>query len=338
MMAKGRARVSPRKLEMASEIKDLYKKYKVMAIADVSKVPTAQLQQIRRKLRDQVEFKVVKKRVALKALEELGVEAQSLEKYVQGTVMLAFSDLNPFQLYKLVTRERIPIEAKPGQRVEKEVVIPAGETPITPGPMLGVLGKLKIPYEVKGGKVHVRKDTVVAKPGDVISPELASILLKLNVKPFEVGIDLIAAMDGGVVIPKESLKIDVEAFRKELSDAASEAIRLAVGIGYIEVPEALQSLLATAAMEAERLAEAAFIPLPGLIEPAVRRALQEEAALIALLGERAKELGLEPVAAPAAAPAAQPVAEQKKEEKREEEEKKEEEVDISAGLEGLFGF
>ncbi|MEN2999036.1 MAG: 50S ribosomal protein L10 [Acidilobaceae archaeon] len=336
-MMRSKARVSKRKLEMAQEIKELYQRHKVMAIADVSKVPTAQLQVIRKKLRDSIEFRVVKKRVALKALEELGVDASKLGDYVQGTVMLAFSDANPFELYKLITKERIPIEAKPGQKVEKEVVVPAGETPITPGPMLGVLGKLKIPYEVKGGKVHVRKDTVVAKPGDVISPELASILMKLNIKPFEIGVELLAAMDGGVLIPRDSLKIDVEAFKRDLSDAAAEAIRFAVGIGFIEVPEALQALLVTAHAEAERLAEEVVVPVPGLIEPAIRRALQEESALIAALGERAKELGLE-VAAPAAAPAAQPVAEEKKEEKREEEEKKEEEVDVASGLSGLFGF
>jgi large subunit ribosomal protein L10 len=58
---------------------------------------------------------------------------------------------------------------------------------------------------------------------------------------------------------------------------------------------------------------------------------------VAALGERAKDLGLEPVQTVKQVTPREERREAKVEEERREEEK-EEEVDISAGLESLFGF
>ncbi|MGI0019661.1 MAG: hypothetical protein ACREAY_04240 [Nitrososphaera sp.] len=42
--------------------------------------------------------------------------------------------------------------------------------------------------KIDGGTIWVNRDTVVAKPGDAISMQLASLLSKLNIKPIEAGI------------------------------------------------------------------------------------------------------------------------------------------------------
>ncbi len=337
MLAARRAKIQPWKTEAVRELKKLFTDHSVVGIADLTGMPTAQLQIIRRNLRGEVKFKVAKKTLVIKALEELGIETSNIEPYLRGTVMLMFSDMNPFKLYKLLESSKIPIEAKPGQVVDKEIIVPEGKTEITPGPMLGVLGKFKIPYEVREGKVYIRKATVIAKPGTVISPELASLLLKLNIKPFEVWLEPLAVYDNGVVIPRENLKLDLEAVKRDLGEALGEALRLSVEIIDLEVPEALQLAIIKAERLAETLAENLAIPLPGLIEASIRRALAEELLIEIALGDKARELGLEPIARPekaaaTPAPAAAPVEEEKKEEE------KKEEVDISSGLESLFGF
>ncbi|MEM4900958.1 MAG: 50S ribosomal protein L10 [Acidilobaceae archaeon] len=294
LVSRKKAKVQPWKIEVIKIIKELFTKHSTVAIIDISSIPTAQLQSIRRRLRDKIIFKVAKKTLILKALEELKVDSSIISNYLKGTTMLAFSNENPFRLYRIITSEKIPIEAKPGQKVDKEVVVPEGETSITPGPMLGVLGKLKIPYEVRGGKVYIKKATVVAKPGDTISPELASILLKLGIKPLEIGLDPLAVYDNGIVIPRENLRIDIVALKKEIEDTISEALQLAIGISYIELPEALQTLLVTSYREVDKLAETLAIPLPDIIEQAIIRAIREETLIITALGEKAKELGIQP--------------------------------------------
>jgi len=89
-------------------------------------------------------------------------------------------------------------------------------------------------------------------------------------------------------------------------------------------------------MEARAVALAAAVPLSGIVEEALISAETEANAVVAALGDKAKELGLEAAVAPA--PAAPAPTEKEEEAEEEEEEEKEEEVDLSEGLGGLFGM
>jgi len=253
--------------------------------------------------------------------------------------MLLFTDMNPFKMARLIESERVPMPAKPGQVTDKEIVIPEGDTGIQPGPMLSVFGKLRIPYEIRKGKVYVKKDTVVAKPGDVISTDLAGLLQQLGIQPFEVGLKLVVAYDNGVFIPRDELIVDLEAFKNDVMEAAKEAIGLAAEIVYLPVPEAVEMILVKAEASIQAIAGETGFLTPDVAEYVIGRAESEVLAIIAALGDKAKELGIEEIPQPVA-PAAPAEAEAAEEEKKEEEEKEEEEkeVDLSEGLGGLFGF
>jgi large subunit ribosomal protein L10 len=170
----------------------------------------------------------------------------------------------------------------------------------------------------------------------VISEELAGLLQTLGITPFEISLKILAMYDDGVMIPRDQLLFDIEEVKNDFINAAKEAIGLAVEIVYPAVPEAVEAALAKAFLEAKAVAGETGLLLPGLEEDIIARAVQEELAVIAALGDKAKELGLEAVATPAPAPARE--EEKKEEEKKEEEEEKEEEVDLSEGLGGLFGM
>ncbi len=327
------------KKRVVAELEELFRKYPVVGIADLTGMPTAQLQQIRKKFRKQIYFKVAKKRLILLAAERAGIDREKLEKYLTGSIMLLFTDMNPFKLARLIESEKVPVAAKPGQVTDREIVIPEGDTGITPGPMLGVFGKLRIPYEIRKGTVYVKKDTVVAKPGDVITEELAGLLQQLGIMPFEVGLKLTAVYDRGVIIPREELLIDLEQFKADVMAAAQEALGLAAEIVFAAVPEAVEAALAKAEAAIAAVAGETGFLTPDVAEYAIGRAVSEALVIVAALGDKAKELGIEevPVAAPAAA--AEAGGEEKEEAAEEEkEEEKEEEVDLGEGLGGLFGF
>ncbi len=330
------------KKKVVEELVELFTKYPVVGIADLTGMPTKQLQLIRKKFRKQVVFKVAKKNLILLAAEKAGLPKEKLEEALQGSPMVLFTKMNPFKLARLIESEKVPIPAKPGQVADKEIVIPEGDTGITPGPMLSVFGKLRIPYEIRKGTVYVKKDTVVAKPGDVISSDLAGLLQQLGITPFEIGIKLIAAIDNGVLIPRDELIIDLEQVKQDVALAALEAIGLATEIVFMAVPEAVEAALLNAEKAIVALVGETGFLTPDVAEYAVRRAISEELALITALGDKAKELGIEEIpvaAAPApAAPAAEAAEGGAEEEKKEEEEEKEADVDIGEGLSGLFGF
>ena len=327
------------KKRVVAELEELFTKYPVVGIADLTGMPTKQLQLIRKKFRKQVYFKVAKKRLILLAAERAGLPREKIEEFIQGSTMLLFTVINPFKLARMIEQEKVPVPAKPGQVTDKEIVIPEGDTGITPGPMLSVFGKLRIPYEIRKGTVYVKKDTVVAKPGDVISTDLAGLLQQLGIMPFEVGLKLVAVLDRGVIIPRDQLLFDLDEFAADVATAAREAITLAAEIVFFAVPEAVELAIAQAERGIAAIASETGFLTPDVAEYVVGGAAREALALIAALGDTAKELGIEevPVAAPAAAPAAEAGGE---EEKKEEEEEKEEEpeVDLSEGLGGLFGF
>ena len=329
-------RIPEWKRRVVEELADLFRKYPVVGIADLTGMPTKQLQLIRKKFRKQIVFKVAKKNLILRAVEEAGLDRSLFEEYIRGSPMLLFTTMNPFKLARMIESEKVPIPAKPGQVTDREIIVPEGDTGIRPGPMLSVLGKLKIPYEIRKGTVYVRKDTVVAKPGDTISQELAGLLQQLGIMPFEIGIKIAAAYDNGVMIPREDLIIDLDQFKSEVLEAGREAIGLAAEIVFAPIPEAVEIALTTAVRSVALLAGETGFLTPDVAEYVVSKAIAEELAVIAALGEKAKELGVEEIPAPAAAPAAEEA--KAEEEKEEEEEEEEKEVDIGEGLGGLFGF
>ncbi|MEM1873066.1 MAG: 50S ribosomal protein L10 [Acidilobaceae archaeon] len=333
-------KVQPWKLEVVEELKTLFTKHSTVMIADLTSTPTNVVQKIRKELRKVGETRVAKKTLILKAVESLGFDKSSLEDTLRGTTLLIFTNENPFRLYSIIESLKVSVDAKPGQIAPKDIVVPEGPTNIPAGPMLGVLGRLKIPYEVRGGKAYIKKSTVVVKAGQTITPEVASVLQKIGVKPIEVSLKVVAAYDRGVVIPASSLKLDLESVTKEFSDAAQELLKVAVEAALFDVDVALPIMLQHAERRVEAVAGELAIPAPGLLEPALRRAIAEVAAIALALGEKAKELGIEDIVALQQTPAPQQqVAEtQQAPERKEEEEKKEEEVDLSSGLAGLFGF
>ncbi len=330
-------RIPEWKRRVVEELVELFKRYPVVGVADLTGMPTKQLQLIRKKFRKQIVFKVAKKNLILRAVEQAGIDKSLFEKYLTGSTMLLFTDMNPFKMARMIESEKVPIPAKPGQVAEKEIVIPEGDTGIQPGPMLSVFGKLKIPYEIRKGTVYVRKDTVAAKPGDVISPELASLLQQLGIMPFEIGIKIAAVYDNGVMIPREDLLVDLEEFKLQVMEAGREALGLAAEIVFAPVPEAVEAAIATAARAITLVAGETGFLTPDVAEYVVGKAVAEELALIVALGDKAKELGIEEIPQqPAPAPAAEEA--KAEEEKKEEEEEEEKEFDIGEGLGGLFGL
>ncbi len=325
------------KKRVVAELEELFRKYPVVGIADLTGMPTKQLQLIRKKFRKQIVFKVAKKNLILRAAERAGINKEELEKYLTGSTMLLFTDMNPFKMARLIESEKVPVPAKPGQVTDREIVIPEGDTGITPGPMLSVFGKLRIPYEIRKGTVYVKKDTVVAKPGDVISTDLAGLLQQLGIQPFEVGLKLKAAYDNGVFIPREELIVDLEQFKNDVLEAVREALGLAAEIVYLPVPEAVEMVLAKAEAAIRAIAGETGFLTPDVAEYVIGRAAGEALAVIAALGDKAKELGIEEVPVVQPVQEEKPAEEEKKEEEKEEEEE-EKEVDLSEGLGGLFGF
>jgi len=220
-----------KKQEFVSQLAERIKKFRVIAVADLRNYPDRYLQAVRKKLRDEAEVVVAKNSMIKRALEQAG-RGKELSEMMVGPTALIMTNMNPFQLYKLVKQSKGKAAAKPGQIAPYDIVVPAGETNLPPGPVLSELKQGGVNAQIKGGKVVIASDSVVAKAGQKITDAAAKALQKLGVEPFEVMFNILAAWEDGLVYRKDVLDVDEKKLIDDLRRVASEAFNLSFNVVY----------------------------------------------------------------------------------------------------------
>jgi large subunit ribosomal protein L10 len=250
-----RAGYPKKKRLMYQDLQELPKKYNVIALSKMNKVRASQLMLLRKKFRDQIKISIIKNQVARRAFEKVqGVAGlEDLSKSLEGQCALMFTNISPFKLNLIFGQNKIMLAAKGGDISTKDIVIPAGNTGITPGPVLSEFKVANVQTKIDQGTIWVNKDTVVARPGDVISQQLASLLSKLNIKPIEAGISVNLAIAEGLLFKEADLKIDLAEYRNELVKSFQQALALATEAGYATA-ETVKPMLARAHQQARSLA------------------------------------------------------------------------------------
>jgi len=242
-----------RKAQMFQQLEELPKKYKVMAIIKMSKVRSTQILPLRKNLKDDVQFFCVKDKVAKKALQNSDIPGmKDMIGEFKGQVMILFTNMSPFKLNVLLAKNKIMMIARGGDIASLDVVIPAKNTGIAPGPMLTEFKEAGIPTKIDQGTIWISKDTTPVKKGDAINEKLASILGKLDIKPVEAGISLYTALEEGLKYAQDEMVIDIEKIRNEFSQAHQEAVSLSIEAAYI-TSDNISQILSKAAQYARSL-------------------------------------------------------------------------------------
>jgi large subunit ribosomal protein L10 len=239
---------------MYQEMMKFPKEYRALAISNLNKVRASQLMQLRKKFRGDIKLRVVKNKVVLRAFEKIG-DVPRLPEFsnrLEGQCLLLFTNTNPFRLNLLFDKNKIFLPAKGGDIAPTEIIVYAGNTGITPGPVLSEFKEANVPTKIDQGSIWVVKDTRVARPGDQISQKLASLLSKLGVKPIEAGISVSCALADGLLFTEQDLRIDLDAFVKEVAKGAFDGLNLAIVCGYL-TPETVGPLVLQAGHEALNL-------------------------------------------------------------------------------------
>jgi large subunit ribosomal protein L10 len=278
----------PDKVRKLEEYVSLLSKHSYLLLCDVTGIPAQALHEMRRKLRLRgAELRVVKNRVFAKALEKLtGRASDRFVEQLTGQNAVIFTNENPFALILFLKKEyRMTRQAKPGDVATSDILVPAGNTGITPGPTMSLFNKLKIPIRVQEGTIWVTTDTVVAKKGEVISPELAELLGKLGLKPIEVTIPIKMILVDGKAVKLDEVELEPETYTKAIADAHGKALNLALN-ACLPIPEVIGLLIARARFEADALATAVVLPLPGVVERSIARAHAEATALLNAIRQR----------------------------------------------------
>ena len=236
-----------RKAQMYQQLQELPKKYKVLALVKMTKVRASQTLPLRKKLKGEVEFVSIKDKVAQKALEKVDVPGiKEIIEELTGQCMFMFTNMSPFKLNVLLAKNKMMLAARGGDISSIDIVVPAKNTGIAPGPMLTEFKEAGIPTKIDQGTIWISKETTPVKKGEVINDKLASLLGKLDIKPVEAGIALYSAIEDGLKYSEEELVIDVEKIRDEFAQAHQQAISLSIEAAYV-TPENIGLILSKAA-------------------------------------------------------------------------------------------
>ena len=241
---------SPEKVAVVERIAKLSKDYPVLAVTRLSKVRSAQLMAVRKVLRGQAEIIVVKNKLAILGLQRAGLKnADELLKNLHGQNALIFSKIDPFKLFLLLEKNRVNLAARAGDVAPSDVVVPAGNTGQQAGPVLSEFREAGIKTKIEAGSIQVVEDSVVAKPGAIISPKLASLLSRLGIKPIRAGLAIALAYENGLIYGAEAVAIDLEKYRASLLEGFATSRALAIQIGYL-TKETAPAIIANAFREA----------------------------------------------------------------------------------------
>jgi large subunit ribosomal protein L10 len=259
-MHQNRTKYPQKKMQMYQQLQELPGKYKVIALVRMEKVRSSQLLPLRKKFKGDVEIVSIKDKVAQKSLSTLKIPGlEKLAEKLVGQCVLMFTNMSPIRLNILLGKNKIMMAARGGDKASIDVVIKAGNTGITPGPILTDFKEAGVSTKIDQGTVWITKDSTAAKKGDTISAKLATLLSKLDVKAVEAGIVLNSALEEKIVYNQDELTVDLEKYRAAFAQAHQEALSLSIEIGYV-TKENVNIILSRAAQQARSLAvESGFL-------------------------------------------------------------------------------
>lgn len=260
-MTKKSSKIPAWKKEEVKDVIRLIKAFPVFGVVDLENLPALQLQRMRLKLKDSITLKMTKKRlikIALYQLKDQMLNLDQISQAMRGMPALIFTKENPFKLYKLLAANKSKAPAKPGQTAQSDIIIHAGPTQFTPGPIISELAQAGIKTKVEEGKLSVVSDVTLVKEGEKISPKKADLLSRFGLEPMEVGINLVAAYENGITYQKDVLSIDEQAYINNIAQASRDSIALSMEIGYI-TKDIIEIMIQKAYRDSRALAESTDI-------------------------------------------------------------------------------
>ena len=275
------AKAAEYKKKLVEDMVRLMRQHSMVGVVDMNNLPAPQLQSMRAELRGKISLFMTKKRLMKIALEKIKNEKKNidgLEKCLEGMPALIFANENPFKLNRILQKSKTSAPAKAGQIAPKDIIVNKGPTPFAPGPIISELSSAGLKVGVEGGKVAVKEDTVIAGKGEKIKPQVAGILTRLDIKPMQVGLGMVAAYENEIIYQKDILDIDEKAFNEKVNLAAAQAYNFAFNIAYA-TKDNINLLLSTAFNDAKALGISQKIFDKGIIEQLLGKAEMEMLSL-----------------------------------------------------------
>ena len=272
------------KIETVQETVELLKEYDVIAAADLNKVSSAMLQDVRRQLRGRLRFKVLKNTLMRISMEEAGKEGyDEFIEQAAGPNVFMFTNGNPFRVAMELDANKVSVFAKAGDIAMDNIVLSAGNTGLSPGPLIGKFGVLGVRTRIEAGNIWVVQDTTACRAGEPINEDLADLLQRMGIRVSEMGLRVKTVYERGDVIPGDALILDLDDYRSRLEQAIGGAFKVAVEAAYY-TPATVPTILAKAFQQARSVALESEWPTKDTIKVLIAKAHSQARTLASKVG------------------------------------------------------
>ncbi len=246
-----------KKISQAEELAGRISQSRSVAVVDLKTTPGSHISTLRKAFSGETSIVVRKKAVIERAVAKAAEKEPTLsglEQYVaKAQPALILSSASPFKVQSTIAKAKVPARAKTGRVPDRDIVVPAGDTGLPPGPAIGDLQKINLPAKIQKGKIVVEKETVVTKAGEPVTKDVADALIRLGLEPFETQMNVLAAWNGGIIYTREILAVDEAQVFGNFMQAHSWAFNLAVEVAYT-TQDTVEALVKKAALIAATVA------------------------------------------------------------------------------------
>lgn len=209
--------------------------YKNILIITVDFVGSKQMQEVRMAIRGKGIVLMGKNTIIRKVIREnleKNPKLEGLLPYIQGNMGFVFtnSDLNAIR--KTVTQFKMPAAAKSGLVAPINVTIPAGPTGLDPG-QTSFFQTLNISTKITKGAIEITSDVNLCTAGEKVTASAVALLAKLNIKPFEFGIEVNTVYEDGAIYDAKVLDLEQADLILLFCGAVAKLASLSFSIGEI---------------------------------------------------------------------------------------------------------
>jgi len=236
---------SSRKQQYFVKLIKLLDEYPKLLIVGADNVGSSQMQKIRRALRGKAIVLMGKNTMIRKAIRGHLANNAKLEillPLIRENVGFVFTKDDPAAVRKIILDQRVAAPAKAGSIAPVDVIVPAGPTGMEPT-QTGFLQALNIQSKIVRGQIEIVADVPLITAGQKVGTSEATLLAKLDIKPFTYGLLLRHVYDDGALLDPKILDLSEEDMLAKFSKGVKNIAAIGLAIGYPTIASLPHSLI-----------------------------------------------------------------------------------------------
>jgi large subunit ribosomal protein LP0 len=225
------------------KLEKAFNTYKNILVISVDFVGSRQMQDVRVATRGKAEIIMGKNTIMRKVIRdnvEKNPKLASLLPLIKGNMGFIFTNGDLNAIRKQVTEFKMPAAAKAGVLAPCDVVVPAGPTGLDPG-QTGFFQTLNVGTKIVKGTIEITSDVRLCFVGEKVTSSAVALLSKLNIKPFEYGINVNDIYEDGDVYSAAVLDLNQDDLIQKFGGGVARLAAVSMEIGEINAATVPQS-------------------------------------------------------------------------------------------------